>query len=428
MKRILLVTILLILFGQTRSQIIDMGQKAEDVKALIEWTTRDHNKPDSFGNLASSRATTDVKYENGEIKDVIQCFEKQFIIEFGLTVNYCKHYLMKNGKLSYILTQYENVSTEKLITQYSRTSNKIGEYFFDNDFEHFSKIFLGANKLATVEYRKTKLEPISNSIRSQIEIIKSNKEEERKTKLKNDYDSKVFTQFEIDKNVELYNESSFKKTLNEQFDNYFKNNPNEVSYNKIVFENLFGSVIELVKSDQFKTSIVINKDGTVNNSDLRFSPGIINSIPVKSKVFLKLGLPQIDRFDITLLYIDRARGTYNLYEGNSLIDPSSYKYSEISKKIESPINEYNKSLNKKIDSLNIQLVVLKTDKKKSSKPEILKLKKEIKELTPDNKFAVKLVSCRLTYMILDSEDSSRVLGSDGMDLYYVLDIKPVRDN
>lgn len=65
MNKLLLLTFLLFSFGQLKSQIIEIGQNAEQIKRLVEWSTKDHNKPDSYGNYSNARASWDVSYNNG---------------------------------------------------------------------------------------------------------------------------------------------------------------------------------------------------------------------------------------------------------------------------------------------------------------------------------------------------------------------------
>ena len=55
--------------------------------------------------------TWDTKYSDGKISEVYACSENQYLIDFRIVANFCKHYFMQNGTLAYILTQYENVST-----------------------------------------------------------------------------------------------------------------------------------------------------------------------------------------------------------------------------------------------------------------------------------------------------------------------------
>ena len=92
-KVILTLTVLLV-FGQAKSQTIEVGQDATQIKTLIEWTTKDHNKPDSYGNTSNSYWTWDVKYYNGQIEDVIQCYQDHYLIDFRVIANYCKHYVI----------------------------------------------------------------------------------------------------------------------------------------------------------------------------------------------------------------------------------------------------------------------------------------------------------------------------------------------
>jgi hypothetical protein len=180
MNKLLILTFLIFSFGQLKSQTIEIGQDAEQIKRLVEWTTKDHNKSDSYGNYSSARASWNVSYNNGQITDVIQCYENQYYINLRMAVNYCKHYVMEYGKLAYTLTQYENVSKEKLIEVYDDLYDvrKINNLYFDEEYKHFSKIFLTKNGQATIEWRKAELNQIPSNVRKEIENKQKAKENE----------------------------------------------------------------------------------------------------------------------------------------------------------------------------------------------------------------------------------------------------------
>ncbi|MCX6351499.1 MAG: WG repeat-containing protein [Bacteroidetes bacterium] len=160
----------LIFVNQTQGQTIEVGQSAEQIKGLIEWTTKDHNKPDTYGNKSSSYWTWDVKYNNGQITDVVQCYQKQYLLDLRTTADYCKHYIMDKSKLAYVLTQFENISVEKITENYNTNSmnKKIGGLYFSENYEYYSKIYLSTNGLATVEWRKTVVSELPASIQSSV--------------------------------------------------------------------------------------------------------------------------------------------------------------------------------------------------------------------------------------------------------------------
>lgn len=153
--RFILTALLTLVASLTFSQSIEIGQSAEQVKAIIEYTTKQHNRTDSYGNRASSRWQWDARYKNGKIAEVVQCYTNQYIVDFKIMANLCKHYLMENEKLASILTQYENVSIETLREKFNNVAGdrRIGEYYFSEDFTSYSRIFLHSNGLATVEWR-----------------------------------------------------------------------------------------------------------------------------------------------------------------------------------------------------------------------------------------------------------------------------------
>jgi len=239
MNKNLILTFLIFSFGQLKSQTIEIGQNAEQIKRLVEWSTKDHNKPDSYGNYSTARASWDVSYNNGQIVDVIQCYENQYYINLRMSVNYCKHFIMEYGKLAYTLTQYENVSKERLIEVYDGLyeERKINNLYFDEEYKHYSKIYLAQNGQATIEWRKAELSQIPSTVRKEIENKQKAKENE-------EYQQKLAEEKEEQKRLEItsklydlsiYNKSAYNSVLSDikqGISNYFNSSEKSNYYNR----------------------------------------------------------------------------------------------------------------------------------------------------------------------------------------------------
>lgn len=239
MNRFLFLTVFILGFGQLKSQTIEIGQDADYIKRLIEWSTKDHNRADSYGRYSDARASWDVLYNNGQITDVIQCYDNQFYIDLRMSVNYCKHYMMDYGKLAYTLTQYENVSTDKLIEVYDNLygDRKINSLYFDKEYKHYSKIYLAKNGQATIEWRKAELNQIPSSVRKEIENKQKAKENE-------EYQQKLAEEKEEQKRLEvtsklydlnIYNKSAYNSVLSDikqGISDYFNSSEKSNYYNR----------------------------------------------------------------------------------------------------------------------------------------------------------------------------------------------------
>jgi hypothetical protein len=91
---------------------------------------------------------------------------------------------MEKGKLANILTQYENVSLETLIESYNKLygERKQADFYFEEDYKHYSKIYLAKNGLATIEWKNVELSQIPSNIREEIKNKQKAKEEEESRK------------------------------------------------------------------------------------------------------------------------------------------------------------------------------------------------------------------------------------------------------
>ena len=147
---------------------------------------------------------------------------------------------MEHGQLAYVLTQYEDVSTEQLTEFYENNYGeyKSGKLYFSDDYKHYSKIYLTKNGYATVEWRKT--EPnelpahlktkISNKLKAEQEAeVKRIKEKEERIEKENNIKSKTYDLEEYDSTK--YN--SFVNNLRNSLIERLKSNSSFPDYYKI---------------------------------------------------------------------------------------------------------------------------------------------------------------------------------------------------
>jgi hypothetical protein len=209
--KLILLAFLMSLFDISFGQTIKIGQEAENVKRLVEWYTRNSTGYDSYGNSKANNVVSDVKYFDGEISEVIQCYTKQFIIDFRISADFCVHYIMKNGKLSVITTQYENISVSKLKELFDKSygDRKSGDLYFSEDYNNYSKIYLHKNGLATVEWCATNPNDLS------AEINKKRKEYEESKRQRLLEDSKRVTE-EAEPKTEMESRKSLSYSLNDR--------------------------------------------------------------------------------------------------------------------------------------------------------------------------------------------------------------------
>ncbi|MCO5234270.1 MAG: hypothetical protein M9888_11105 [Chitinophagales bacterium] len=247
-------------YGQT----IEIGQNANSVKQLIEWSTRQRTGYDSYGNSKGNNVVWDTKYYNGQISEVIQCYSQQYLIDFRTVADFCKHYIMENGKLAYILTQYENISVSKLKEFYDRSysSTKAGDLYFSDDYKNYSKIYLHQNGLATVKWTTAKQSDLPEKIRSEIKrkqeaeakaeqqrVLAEKKEKDKEREIK----SKVY-------DLKQYAPDEYKDALSRQRDrivNYFMKNSSDY-YSRGNFPSFRDLEQRDVKFERFKNTYTVS--------------------------------------------------------------------------------------------------------------------------------------------------------------------------
>lgn len=185
MRQLFLLMIMFLALNKCGLFSQEIGQSSKEIKQIIKYTTQLRTGYDTNGNSKGNNVTWDVKYYDGQIVYVIQCYVNQYLLDFGIITNLCKQYVMEDGKLAYILTQYEKLSLKKLKEVYDKSygENKIGNIYFTEDTTHFRKLYLNSNGLATAEYRKTEISKLPNDVQKIIkeqELKKRKQQAERK--------------------------------------------------------------------------------------------------------------------------------------------------------------------------------------------------------------------------------------------------------
>ncbi len=215
-----IITTFFLTISTTYGQTIEIGQDADYIKQLIEWSTRQRSGYDSYGNSKGNNVVWDVKYYDGQISEVIQCYSQQYLIDFRIIADFCKHFIMEKGKLAYVLTQYDNISVSKLKELYDHSTNneKIDDLYFSDDYSNCSKIYLHSNGLATIKWTATKQSDLPINIRNEIKrkqdafdkaeqekIIEEQKEQEKENEIK----SKVY-------DLKQYAPNEYREAFNKQ--------------------------------------------------------------------------------------------------------------------------------------------------------------------------------------------------------------------
>ena len=171
MKQKFTLTIISLLLSITFfGQEVKIGQSAYEILSMIK-----------MGASYRSNSTWDVSYKNGQIEDAILCQDNEYMIDIGVYTDYCKHFLMKNERLTHILTQYQNLSVNQLKKYYNQLHDKIKieDKYYDSDYKNYSIIYLNSNGLATIEWTKTNVNLLPQNIRDKIDNeIKRQREEE----------------------------------------------------------------------------------------------------------------------------------------------------------------------------------------------------------------------------------------------------------
>jgi len=154
MKKLILITVLLTSNFLVVAQL-KIGTEAKKVKySLEEYVDRFYNT----GAQSTSGKTIKLNslWDNGKIVEIEFIVQNGFMEKLDHRANYRERYIMKNGVLDEIRTEYYDVSINELkgackkwYEGYFIKSDKKGDYYLENELENYNYIFLGDNGLAT---------------------------------------------------------------------------------------------------------------------------------------------------------------------------------------------------------------------------------------------------------------------------------------
>jgi hypothetical protein len=126
-----------------------------------------------------------VLMDNGSIREVV--LQKENVPDMYLQrpISFRTRYVMQGGILSRVLLEYFDVSLSELMNSFKSNyrGNSINDYYFNADYSTYTRIYLGANKLATAETKPTQLSDfppgLREIVRNSIEGTKKRNEQER---------------------------------------------------------------------------------------------------------------------------------------------------------------------------------------------------------------------------------------------------------
>ncbi len=173
-KTSLLTAVFALLFINGWCQTPAIGQSASEVKALIDYEVSSYYRSQGYHQVRMDHRTD---YKNGQISEVIICKENVPMIDLQKAGNFCTHYVMNKGKLFYIAIQYSNISIEELEVVMRKSSVQVGKYYFGDDNQTYSKVYLSQSGQATKEIHDIGLEPLPLTVKNQLATIKTKKEE-----------------------------------------------------------------------------------------------------------------------------------------------------------------------------------------------------------------------------------------------------------
>lgn len=305
------------------SQSIYIGDDAQKVRSLVQYEVQTFYQAQGYHQVEMS---WDTKYHDGQISEVILCKENVPMIDLRKAVDFCVHYVIQNGNLSKIITQYKNISLKELQTALSKLNTTIGNYFFDNDFEHYSRIYLSSNGLATKEYTQTVIKELPLNIKDQIQSLRQDfrktTEVDENVKKKKEIEKQQFKSHPL--NLQIIRPLIYEKLVNDLQDNlakffdskYFIKN-SELLKTENGFKYVIGEYnLKVFTEDHSRAAVVYRNYIEAGSHDVKTKNEITVVSGFETKNIaekISLYLPTIDSNNIecmTVAYFNNVKFTY----------------------------------------------------------------------------------------------------------------------
>jgi len=167
----LLSLILISITTHCYAQAIALGNDENTVYNILYDRVNSYNQSQGEHNLQSF----DVIHNNGVTVEIIVSMKDGYFYDLGLNSDYAIHYVMKNGILDHIITQYINISAEQIRNRFSQLYGEkhIDKYFFSDDYKSFKTVILDNNGVTAVKEEttfNTKFPPKMNVILYQMGV------------------------------------------------------------------------------------------------------------------------------------------------------------------------------------------------------------------------------------------------------------------
>ncbi len=159
--------IVLCTFQQSAGQSIHFGMSADSVQLLVADEVQGHYDAGQW--LTKLRAET--REYKGQVVEVLLFKENILMRQFEKGAKFCIHYVMQQGRLAAIITQYENLTLEEVKILIMPGRSNVGGYYFTSNYQFFSKVYIAANGLVTDEYQPANSRNVPYSIQEQVRAL-----------------------------------------------------------------------------------------------------------------------------------------------------------------------------------------------------------------------------------------------------------------
>jgi hypothetical protein len=235
MKKAIILTVYLLCMVNFYSKAQEFGDAAEKVRFLVQMHVQEYYDSRGYHQI---REDYKVLMANGSISEVI--LQQENVPEMFLRrpISFRTRYVMNAGVLNRVLKEYFDVSVSDLVKSFKANynGNKINDYYFNDDYSAYTKIYLGSNQLATAETKTTKLSDFPPSVRETIKKsmneaknrITLQQENERITQAQREVEDYSFrhTRYDLGKyDTTIFNR--FLNVLKKNFLNYCRNDAPE---------------------------------------------------------------------------------------------------------------------------------------------------------------------------------------------------------
>lgn len=149
------------------AQNIHFGQRADSVQLLVANEVQTHYNANSY----LTKLYAETRYKDKQIIEVLLIKENILIPHLSKSANYCIRYVMVNGYLEKVITDYSNSTLDEVRSLFLPERTNVAGYYFVSNYSQFSRLYELNNGHTIDELQLTNWDRLPLSVKEAVYML-----------------------------------------------------------------------------------------------------------------------------------------------------------------------------------------------------------------------------------------------------------------